>query len=313
MKNLQGHIPFLKSITDFFDVYGIGKPFHPEIMCMKLEDQPDERLFYMPLYRANFYRVIHFSDSEIQSFTNGKKQEITKNCLVFSCPSKLESWERKGKLYGNVVYFSAKFADIDVTNRLYAEKYPFFSNESEHILPITESESLVLKKLSDEMIEEIYSDKEDKLELIKLLLDIYLHKIRRIYNQRIEKYSPQIKIDKSLFQCFKKEIDNYFLQLAEGKKDSIPSVSYFATLLNINPNNLNTSIKNQTGKTASSFIQDKMILEAKSYLIHTNLNIAQIALKLGFENTPYFNRFFKNHTTFTPLEYRNQLTNSSVL
>lgn len=42
------HIPFLESIGEFFRVYGLGVPLHPEIMCMKLEDQPDEKLMHMP-------------------------------------------------------------------------------------------------------------------------------------------------------------------------------------------------------------------------------------------------------------------------
>jgi AraC family transcriptional regulator, transcriptional activator of pobA len=313
MKNLQTHIPFFKSIAEFFDVYGIGKPFNSEVMCMRLEDQPDERLLYMPLYRANFYRVIHFLDADIQSFTNEKKQEITQNCLVFSYPSKLESWERKGKLFGNVVYFTSEFAGLDVTHRYFDEKYPYFTTNAEHILPLTELESAILKKLSDEMIAEIYSTNDDKFELIQVLLATYLQRIKRIYNQRLENYSSETKIDKSLLQCFRQEINNYFLQLASQEKNTTPTVAELAEILKVNPNNLNTTIKNQTGKTASSYIQDKMVLEAKSYLIHTNLQISEIAYRLGFENLPYFNRFFKKHTNTTPLEYRNQISIAAIL
>jgi AraC family transcriptional regulator, transcriptional activator of pobA len=49
------HIPFLETITDFFQFYGTGAPLHPEIMCMRLEDQPDVKLTRMPLYRVNFF------------------------------------------------------------------------------------------------------------------------------------------------------------------------------------------------------------------------------------------------------------------
>ncbi|MES2796802.1 MAG: helix-turn-helix domain-containing protein [Bacteroidota bacterium] len=300
------HIPFLDSITEFFKVYGIGEPLNPEIMCMKLQDQPDERLLYMPLYRANFYRVLHFTQVDIQSIEKEIKRNIPHNCLVFSYPSKLESWERRGKLYGNVIYFSANFASIDITKRNYELEYPFFSNESEQILPLTDQESVELNKLSGEMIEEIYSNNGDKLELIKILLALYLHKIRRIYNRNLEKYSLQTKMDKSLFYRFRQEIDLYFLQLAAQQKTTSPSVALFAEVLNVNPNNLNTTIKKQTGKTASSFIQEKMLLEAKSYLIHTNLQIAEVAYCLGFENLSYFNRFFKKHAHSTPLEYRHR-------
>jgi hypothetical protein len=42
-------IPFLNSIQVFFQIYGLGKPMHPDIMCMRLEDQPDDKLVHMPL------------------------------------------------------------------------------------------------------------------------------------------------------------------------------------------------------------------------------------------------------------------------
>ncbi|WP_232065279.1 helix-turn-helix domain-containing protein [Rhodocytophaga rosea] len=53
-------------------------------------------------------------------------------------------------------------------------------------------------------------------------------------------------------------------------------------------------MKSLTGQPASAHLQRKMILEIKSYLLHTNDQVAEIAYRLGFENIPYFNRFFKN-------------------
>jgi hypothetical protein len=72
MPRISSHIPFLKTIDDFFRVYRLGKPLHPEIMCMRLEDQPDEKLMHMPIYRANFFRVIHFTNANLH-FTSGEK------------------------------------------------------------------------------------------------------------------------------------------------------------------------------------------------------------------------------------------------
>ena len=83
-----------------------------------------------------------------------------------------------------------------------------------------------------------------------------------------------------------------------------PTVSLIAKQLFVNSNYLNSSIKNLTGKTASAHIQEKVLLEAKSFLLHTDLQVSEIAFKLGFENTSYFNRFFKKNTNLTPTEYR---------
>lgn len=306
MQKQPSPIPFLESIADFFSVYGIGKPLHSEIMCMRLQDQPDERLMHMPLYRGGFFRVIHFFDSNLHFTASGTKVPIFSNCLCFSYPGKLESWERQGKLHGNVIYFSAAFAQLDVTHPHFDDEYPFFGSDTELMITLSEAEGLNLQLLSNEMIEEIYSDNSDKIGLVQKLLPIYLHKIRRIYYARFSQLPAEIKNNKVLFNRFRKETDAYFQQLAAKQKSTMPSVSVIADQMSVNPNYLNSVIKGFSGKTASSYLQDKMILEAKCYLLHSHLQVAEIAYRLGFENLPYFNRFFKKHTHRTPVEFRKQ-------
>jgi AraC-like DNA-binding protein len=306
MYKTNSHIPFIQTINDFFKVYGLGKPLHPEIMCMKLEDQPDEKLMHMPLYRANFFRVIHFTNSNL-SFTSGEKQhDLVTNCICFTYPGKMESWTRTERLYGTVVYFTPAFAALDITRHDFDREYPFFNYDSELMLTLTEDEGDEIKQQADEMIEEMYSDAFDKLDLIKKILLIYLHKIKRIYNKKVNSLPAEVKTSKTLFNRFRKEVDDYMQQLTAQKKMETPTVSLIAKQLFVNANYLNSIIKNLTGKTASAHIQEKLLLEAKSFLLHTDLQVSEIAYKLGFENTSYFNRFFKKNTALTPMGYRKQ-------
>jgi len=306
MYKTNSHIPFIQTINDFFKVYGLGKPLHPEIMCMKLEDQPDEKLMHMPLYRANFFRVIHFTNSNL-SFTSGEKQhDLVTNCICFTYPGKMESWTRTERLYGTVVYFAPAFAALDITRSDFDREYPFFNYDSELMLTLTEDEADGIKQQADEMIEEMYSDAFDKLDLIKKILLIYLHKIKRIYNKKVNSLPAEVKTSKTLFNRFRKEVDDYMQQLTAQKKMETPTVSLIAKQLFVNANYLNSIIKNLTGKTASAHIQEKLLLEAKSFLLHTDLQVSEIAYKLGFENTSYFNRFFKKNTALTPMGYRKQ-------
>jgi AraC family transcriptional activator of pobA len=122
----------------------------------------------------------------------------------------------------------------------------------------------------------------------------------------VSSLSPEIKASKTLFNRFRKEVDDHVQQFSSQKKSELPSVSLIAKKLFVNANYLNSLVKSLTGKTASAHIQEKLLLEAKSYLLHTDLQVTEIAFKLGFENTPYFNRFFKKNTTHTPIAYRNQ-------
>jgi AraC family transcriptional activator of pobA len=302
----DSHIPFIKTIHDFFAAYGLGKPFHSEIMCMRLEEQPDEKLMHMPLYRANFFRIIHFTKANLH-FTSGEKHhDVVSNSVCFTYPGKMESWTRSERIYGTVIYFTAAFSGLDITRPDFDTDYPFFNFESELVLLLTEDEANELKLLSNEMIEEMYSNSVDKLDMIKKILHIYLHKIKRIYNKKINNLTVEEKKSKILFNRFRREVDDYIQQLTSQNKTTTPTVSLIAKQLFVNSNYLNSSIKNLTGKTASAHIQEKILLEAKSFLLHTDLQVSEIAFKLGFENTSYFNRFFKKSTNLTPTEYRRE-------
>ena len=305
----NSHIPFINTIQDFFSVYGLGKPLHPEIMCMRLEEQPEEKLLHMPLYRANFFRIIHFTKAKLHFASGEKHHDVVSNCVCFTYPGKMESWTRSERLYGTVIYFTAPFSGLDITRPDFDKDYPFFNFDAELVLLLTEDEANELKICSNEMIEEIYSNSSDKLDMIKKILHIYLHKIKRIYNKKISHFTIEEKKSKTLFNRFRRELDDYIQQLTAQKKMATPTVSLIAKQLFVNANYLNGIIKSLTGKTASVHIQEKILLETKSFLLHTDLQVSEIAYKLGFENTSYFNRFFKKNTNLTPTEYRKKFVN----
>lgn len=82
------------------------------------------------------------------------------------------------------------------------------------------------------------------------------------------------------------------------------SVSEYADLLNVTPNHLNKCVKATTHKTAQDLLNEMLILEAKSLLKYSNLQIAEIAVKLCNQTPSNFARFFKNQTGISPKGYQ---------
>ncbi|MDR7201008.1 AraC-like DNA-binding protein [Dyadobacter sp. BE34] len=297
-------IPAIYSITDFFNAYGLGRPLHPQIMCMRLEEQPDTKLKVMPLYRSNFYRIILFTNSQLAFTAGNTRQSIGQNCLSFSYPGKLESWEREGRLYGTVIYFTQEFADVDSTHSGFDSQYPFFTLAGDTLLSLDQTEADQLRQLAEEMIREMYSELPDKLSMVRKLLAVYLHKIRRLYTQKMGQLPAEQKANQALLNRFRNVLDEYVTQLVSGQQSVMPSVSLLADLLGISANYLNEVIKRVSGLPASAHVQRKMMLEIKALLLHSDDQVAQIAYRFGFDNVSYFNRFFKKQTGQTPLEFR---------
>ncbi|UPK68349.1 AraC family transcriptional regulator [Chitinophaga filiformis] len=80
----------------------------------------------------------------------------------------------------------------------------------------------------------------------------------------------------------------------------------YAQKLNISAPYLNECVRNITGYSASHQIQQRIILEAKRLLSHSDIAVKEIAAQLGYDDYPYFSRFFTKATGKTPIAFRNK-------
>lgn len=78
----------------------------------------------------------------------------------------------------------------------------------------------------------------------------------------------------------------------------------YAEKLAIHVNHLNRSVKQVTGKSTTAHITERIVVEAKALLVHTDWSIADIAYALGFDYPTYFNNFFKRMTGTAPKSLR---------
>jgi YesN/AraC family two-component response regulator len=62
--------------------------------------------------------------------------------------------------------------------------------------------------------------------------------------------------------------------------------------------------KEQEGTTVVDCINQTRLAQAKHYLEHQDLTVAEIMEKVGFGNESYFYRLFKRQYGTTPKEYR---------
>ena len=65
-------------------------------------------------------------------------------------------------------------------------------------------------------------------------------------------------------------------------------------------------INEKLDSTIHLLAKQKLGLEARKKVVYSDLSVKEIAYELGFKDPHYFSRFFKQQTSFTPVEFRNE-------
>ncbi len=137
---------------------------------------------------------------------------------------------------------------------------------------------------------------EASLHSILTLLHIEVSRNKIIQQQR-----PLYKPDTLFLNFLNLVRDNFEKRLAAKE---------YAALLNITEQKLNELTKKNTGETTQQVINDLIVLEAKRLLNYEDLNVKQIAFKLGFDDSHYFSRFFKKQTSTRAKDHLRKLLSS---
>lgn len=116
------------------------------------------------------------------------------------------------------------------------------------------------------------------------------------YTERIESTNPQQYEKNMMFTVLRYIEENYkggtLTELSEWMNQSVTGLSRF--------------IKNQSGLNFQQLMQQKRLNQASFLLATTNLTVEEIILAVGYDNTSYFHRIFREWYGMTPKKYREE-------
>ena len=180
---------------------------------------------------------------------------------------------------------------------MFIDTLPFFINPDSE--PVVRFANSALNNEIKEMIiriqNEFSSSNIDKTQVIAAWVSLFLLSCKRIYLSS-DQNNNEAPVRSETIRKFKKLVEDNFKE----KK----SVSEYANLLNITPGHLTDTVQKELGKSASQLIHERIILEAKRLLYHSEKSVKEIASVLNYEDPSYFTKFFKTHSEFTPEQFR---------
>ena len=246
-------------------------------------------------HRHNYYEVFHFTKGGGEHMLDFTHREIKDHSLHFVAPGQVHMLRRDKNAKGYVLIFSSAFFYLHSAKNSLLNDYPAFNKTALPLLPSAKDLSAELQKIAFDIETEFNQKHAYRDQILFNYLNIFLLKCRPFFVTGKE-YASADNASQYLLRKFHQLIDENF--------STMHKVKAYADKLSITPNHLNDISKKTTGKTALELIQDRITLEAKRYLLHSDYNSKQIAFELNFNDPSYFSRFFKQQTKLSPESYR---------
>ena len=269
-----------------FDSHFYIRPFNDHIQVNHFIETPHGHDFYLLLLITK--------GSGIHTIDN-VEYVIEPGALFIVSPGQVHYWNLANDTDGYILFFKKDYFLIDFNHDKFL-KLPFFkSSESVPYFKMNHEEQMNLLGMFNKINEEYLNRFLSYNEVIRLYLNILFIELCRIYEKM---HKESIEYSYELMQLNKLEslVDHYF-------KSHKPLV-FYAENMYLSLKQLSYLCKKTINKTPSEVITDRIILEAKRLIIHTNLPINSIAEELNFSDNSYFIRFFKKTCGHTPEQFR---------
>ncbi|GHA56401.1 helix-turn-helix domain-containing protein [Pontibacter akesuensis] len=295
----------IPSIRELHQLLQLPKPKHPLVSVIDFAVAKcfdDEKLeavrygFYCIALKRNFKGKMRYGQKHYD-FDDGVMTFFAPNQVVIT--EIRDDWELEGAwlvLHPDFINGTPLAAEI--------RKYGYFSYAVNEALHLSQDEEQMVMGLMAIISDESAAAPDTfSHQIIIKQVQLLLSYCDRFYHRQ---FLTRRQGSNDLLAAFEELLDSYFRE-NRPEAEGIPPVSFFADKLNLSRNYLSDMLRSTTGQSAQQHIQQKLVESAKELLAFSDLNISEVAYRLGFEHPQSFHKLFKNKTALSPLEYRRGL------
>lgn len=285
-----------------YNAFNKNETLHPLVSVVDLSKAAPRQLRKMTYgFYVVFLKEIKCGDLKY-GISNYDYEEGT---LVFVAPGQVigSYGEDYYQPQGLALVFHADFIHGTTLGRRMSD-YTFFSYSMNEALHLSERERQIimdcLEKIRFELQHSV--DKHSKT-LIAANIELLLNYCVRFYDRQ---FITRDNANKGILERFEALLNDFFTS-GKPQQVGLPSVAYCAGELNLSTNYFGDLIKKETGKSASEYINLKLIVVAKEKIFDSHKSVSEIAYELGFKYPQHFTRVFKRHVGVSPQEFRSSM------
>lgn len=270
--------------------------------AVRLEEFSAESLAATASYsRKDFYKI-SLVRGNASYFYQGKEYRLHGEewALVFTNREVPYRWEvHEGMCSGYACMFTEDF--LPLHTHLRPADWAVFNGNAQSVFQLNKSGESLFTGLFLKMLQEQASTYAHKYDLLFLYVLECIHGALKLQPEPESKSSAA---STRLANAFKSLLAGQFPLAYPYQQVSLRTPRQFAEELAVHTNSLNRALKEVTGKTTTQLINERLMLEARALLIHSNWTISQISNSLGFEEPTHFARAFRAYSGHPPSSLR---------
>ena len=257
-----------------------------------------EKSFEVPdvEHRHGYWTVFVFLEGEGTHIIDFKRVAINAGSIHIVLPGQIHALHGGKRFLAHALIFTEEFFLMrNETTELLMRLFRFMDAGEAAAFDITISEKEFFSSLLQLMKHEYEGNDSSKGKVLLDLLSAFISKCSGAL------HLPQLPPgagDSLEYIQLRNAVEKNFKKMH--------SVAEFATLLHLSARHLNKLCRNHNGVSVLEFIHARIIIEAKRLLKFSNKPIKQIAYDLHFTDAAHFTNFFKQKTSYTPLEFRDK-------
>lgn len=267
----------------------------------KIDELNARKRTVMPYNRRSYYKISLISGRNKAEYAD-KVIDIEKNALLFATPKIPYHWlPQDDNQFG---YFCIFTDDFMIRNKsgVVLDDLPIFQPNGYPIFQLSDEEAEEITLILKKMYKELSSDYAYKYDLLRNYILELIH-----YGQKLQPATalyPTHTASARVSSLFIELLERQFPIESPHQKLTLRTAKDYADRLSVHVNHLNKVLKENTGKTTTVIITNRIIQEAKILLKQTDWNISEISYCLGFEEIAHFSNFFRKQTSVSPAAFR---------
>lgn len=260
------------------------------IPVINLEYYPSEP------YRSNYYGIGLLEEGEITFYIDLTEYTIQGPAIIFADTTSIKRWDKTRRTYEmTTILFAEDFLQDKLVENNVLTTFSDLSSLGGCVTQLDDNEFESFKAMFKVIDLHANSSNSFHTEVICGIVYSMVNEVAYLY----EKYGNATKSIHKLALRFREAVAKHCKEHR--------NVQFYADYLHVHPKYLSQVISTETGLTASEWIQNQVVLEAKILLQDQTLSIGAITELLHFSDQSTFGKYFKKYNGISPSTYRQNL------